>query len=168
MGASFGFNLGDIMENLDNPNVQSMVRNSPDLQRDIAEARERSLASRKVAHPEGDPTAGTMEPIDPGISGDFDDGSGGVLGLALSYTEPRSAAGIAVFGLSLVALPLVAKLHKVDDGSEVEKVGVRDALGFKFDKCQRTHQDEDFYKPLSMQALQKRFGPVDPSSLASE
>merc|ERR1712187_1074810 len=112
----------------------------------------------EVAHPEGDPTAGTMVPIDPGISGDFDDGSGGVLGLALSYTDPRSAAGIAVFGLGLVALPLIAKLHKVDEGCEVEKIGVCQALGFKYDRCQRTHQDEDFEKPLSMQALQKRFG----------
>mmetsp|Transcript_65932 Transcript_65932/g.212672 ORF Transcript_65932/g.212672 Transcript_65932/m.212672 type:complete len:626 (-) Transcript_65932:45-1922(-) len=161
-------NIQTIMENLDNPNVQGMIRGSPELQRDIEEAKARALSAMKVAHPEGDPTAGTMVPVDRGIIGDFDDKSGGVLNLALSYTEPRAAAGIAVFGLGLVALPLIAKLHSVDDGLEVEKVGIREAVGFQYEHCKRTREDEDYEKPLSQDALENRLGPLDPSGLASE
>ena len=98
-----------------------------------------------VAHPQGDPTAGTMVAIDPGLQGDIADGS--ALSLLLSFAEPRTAAGTAVFGLGLVALPLIAGVHGVDEGLEVERVGIRDASGFMwewmvFPALDRGHQKE--------------------------
>ena len=159
-------NLGTVLDNLDNPGVQNLVWASPDLLRDVQEAKAQLLAGQAVAHPMGDATLGAIVPVDRGIVGDFADDEGGVLHLALSYTEPRAAAGIAVFGLGLVALPLIAKAYCVDEGLEVEKVGVCEALGFAYDGCKRTREDAG--KPLAVDALEKRLGPLDPSALATE
>lgn len=157
-----------IMGNLDNPSVQAFTRSLPELQRDLEQAQNEAWASLKVAKPEGDPILGTMVPVERGISGNFDDCSGSVLNLALSYTDPRVAVGIAFFGLGLVVLPLIAKLHGVDNGSEVEKVGVREAVGFKYSNCKKATSGKDAEKPLTLDELERRLGSLDPSSLASE
>lgn len=154
------------MQNLDNPNMKNFIANSPDLQKNIIERREKALEQLKVAHPEGDATKGTVVPIDKALTGDIDTGS--ALDLLLSYAEPRIAAGAAIFGLGLAALPLVAASHGVDDGLEVEKVGVKDAPGFMYASCKRTREDEDWDKPLTQDELEDRLGPLDPASLATE
>jgi len=155
-----------VINNLDNPNMQNLVRNSPDIQKGIEEIKQKALTQMEVAHPVGDPTLGTIVAVDAGITGDIADGS--ALGLALSYAEPRAAAGAAFFGLGLIALPLIAGLHDVDEGLEVEKVGVQDAAGFMYDMCKRTREDEDIEKPLTEQQLEERLGPLDPVSLGGE
>lgn len=168
MAVSGGFGLDFVINNLDNINVQNMVKNSPDVQKAIQDYSAKAFEARRVAHPEGDPTAGTLVPVDTGFIGDADDGSCGILGLGLAHAEPRAAAGLAVFGLGLVALPLVAKAHSLDEGLEVERVGIQEACGFSYQKCKRTRQDADWDKPLTLQELETRLGPLDPSGLATE
>lgn len=160
------FSLEFIMSNLDNPNIKNFVQNSPELQKTIIEKRQQALESLKVAHPEGDASKGTVVPIDKALTGDIDQGS--ALDLLLSYAEPRVAAGAAIFGLGLAALPLIAAAHHVDDGLEVEKVGVKEAGGFMYSSCKRTREDEDWDKPLTQDELEDRLGPLDPASLATE
>lgn len=160
------FSLDFVLQNLDNPNIQNFVRNSPDLQKTIAEKRAKALEQLKVANPVGDATKGTVVPIDKAMTGDIDTGS--ALDLLLSYAEPRIAAGAAIFGLGLAALPFVAAAHHVDDGLEVEKVGVKEAGGFMYSSCKRTREDDDWDKPLTQDELEQRLGPLDPASLATE
>lgn len=160
------FSLDFIMSNLDNPNIRNFVDNSPELQKTIVEQRAKALEQLKVAHPEGDPTKGTVVPIDKTLTGDIDAGS--ALDLLLSYAEPRLAAGAAIFGMGLAALPLIAATHRLDDGLEVEKVGVTEAHGFMYSSCKRTREDEDWDKPLTLDELEDRLGPLDPVGLATE
>lgn len=114
------------------------------------------LKVQQVEHPEGDASAGILVPIDTGVSGKSEVCC--VFDLALSYADPRSAAGVAVFGLGLLALPLLAASHR--QGADISMDD------FRYARWRRTRSEPE--RPLAQQEMEQRLGSLDPASMAFE